>query len=536
MQCRKKFANVLGIAGAILLSGLVADVCRATMADCIDATCRITAPDGGRGSGCVFEISDGQIYVLTAAHVVEHAATAQCEFWRHGHQSQPVSARLVRQSQAADAAVLAVASVELGGVLPAVVPLAPRDYTLSPTATLTSVGCANGAWSTLWQGHLLACRDGELRFLPVPAGGRSGSAIFDAEGKQIVGLLRARTADNSEGIANDLQTIYRAFDHRASQHTMAGDSAWRASEVPVQCPGGNCPGGACPSGNCPNGQCPLRPRTVWPTLPHVEIGPRVEVEPARPPVDLAPLDNKLGRLIDITEGLSRQQTPPAPMAVPNGPDAATVQALQQMGGQLQQHAQAIEQIRTDVPRVVNEAVRPLADKLGTVESAVKPIMALKERLDEDAQAGGLRGKIAQRLEQDLADPTAWIKHAGIAVAVVLVLVFGAALIHAIHAHKKAMQNGQPSAAEKALDDIKAKLQTAAVAAPALAPVAAGATALDSLLHKLLDQQSVLQSTLAGAATANSPSAATPAAAAPAAPASPVQVTVAAAPAAKPAAA
>ena len=28
---------------------------RAALSDCIDATCRITADDGSRGSGCVFE-------------------------------------------------------------------------------------------------------------------------------------------------------------------------------------------------------------------------------------------------------------------------------------------------------------------------------------------------------------------------------------------------------------------------------------------------------------------------------------------------
>ena len=208
--------------------------------------------------------------------------------------------------------------------------------------------------------------------------------------------------------------------------------AWQACDVPLECPGGNCPNGSrpygnCPSGNCPNGVCPARPRTIWPTLPHVEIGP------ARPSVDLTPLDDKLGRLIDITESLSRQQQaqqqlppPPSPVAASSGPDPSTTLALQQLGGQLQQHAQAIEQIRADVPRVVNEAIRPLADKLIGVEAAIKPVMALREKLEEDAQAGGLRGKIAERLEKDLADPTAWIKHAGIAVGVLLVLVFGAA--------------------------------------------------------------------------------------------------------------
>ncbi len=57
----------LGIIMAIIsaLSGTA----KASMTDCIDATCRITAADGGVGSGCVFEIGQGRVYVLTAAHV-----------------------------------------------------------------------------------------------------------------------------------------------------------------------------------------------------------------------------------------------------------------------------------------------------------------------------------------------------------------------------------------------------------------------------------------------------------------------------------
>jgi hypothetical protein len=219
------------------------------MTDCIDATCRITAADGGVGSGCVFEISQGRVYVLTAAHVVGKDRAIRCEFWRQGHQSRPLTGQVIARSETADAAIIAVPEEVFGGVLPSVIPIAPRDYAVPAGATLTSVGCANGTWSTGWKGHALGYDGGDLRFLPVPANGRSGSAIFDGEGKMIVGVLRARTVNDTEGIATPVRSLYDAFSFSTS--SKRNDAA--ADAVQVQCPGGVCPSGSCPNGNCPIG-------------------------------------------------------------------------------------------------------------------------------------------------------------------------------------------------------------------------------------------------------------------------------------------
>jgi len=114
-------------------------------------------------------------------------------FWRQGHQSQPLAGQVIARSETADAAVITVAEAAFDGVLPCVIPIAPRDHAVSAGATLSSVGCANGTWSTGWKGHALGYNGGDLHFLPTPANGRSGSAVFDAEGKMIVAVLRART-------------------------------------------------------------------------------------------------------------------------------------------------------------------------------------------------------------------------------------------------------------------------------------------------------------------------------------------------------
>ena len=134
---------------------------------------------------------------------------------------------------------------------PALFPLRRESYAVPAGATLSSVGCANGTWSTGWKGHALGYNGGDLHFLPTPANGRSGSAIFDAEGKMIVAVLRARTVNDSEGIATPVQCLYEAFGGQAKQPK----PQWRESQdsTLTQCPGGTCPSGTCPGGTCPGG-------------------------------------------------------------------------------------------------------------------------------------------------------------------------------------------------------------------------------------------------------------------------------------------
>jgi hypothetical protein len=233
------------LAAIVLIVFFMASASNGALSDCIDATCRVTAADGGVGSGCVFEISQGRVFVLTAAHVVGKDRAVRCEFWRQGHQSLPLAGQVIARSESADAAIIAVPEELFGGLPPGIIPIAPRGYVVPSGAALSSVGCANGAWSTGWKGHALGCDGANLRFLPTPANGRSGSAVFDEDGKMIVGLLRARTIDNSEGIATPAQSLYDAFSFSAdSRRSIAASNA-----IQVQCPGGSCPNGTCPITN-----------------------------------------------------------------------------------------------------------------------------------------------------------------------------------------------------------------------------------------------------------------------------------------------
>jgi len=382
----------LGIIMAIIsaLSGTA----KASMTDCIDATCRISASDGGVGSGCVFEIGQGRVYVLTAAHVVGKDRAVRCEFWRQGHQSQPLAGQVIARSETADAAVITVAEAAFDGVLPCVIPIAPRDHAVSAGATLSSVGCANGTWSTGWKGHALGYNGGDLHFLPTPANGRSGSAVFDAEGKMIVAVLRARTVNDSEGIATPVQTIYDAFSIKTNAKPQ-----WRESseEMLTQCPGGNCPGGVCPmpSGsqqspapyllpyryreqlrNQQAGPLPQKPggtSPAWPTLPSVSSNS----------VDLSLTNEKLDKIADMLGTLIQAQPAQAPKSAETIDDKARKQA--------DEAAKAATDAKTAADKAATAAVdagtqvKNLADQTLGVVNEVKKVGSVIERFGGDPE-------------------------------------------------------------------------------------------------------------------------------------------------------
>ncbi|MGA2031685.1 MAG: serine protease [Thermoguttaceae bacterium] len=476
------------VTATVLLATLLAanGASQAAISDCIDATCRITLADGSCGSGCVFEIDQGHVYVLTAAHVVAEDATARCEFWRYGHQSQPVAGRVITRSEEADAAVIDVPAASLGGMLPAVIPLAPRDFVVRPAATLTSVGCANGTWSTAWKGHALGYEGNELRFLPVPANGRSGSAVFDAEGRQIVGLLRARTGDNSEGIATSVQAIYRAFDAaRTGGTAIAAIAPARNAEVPLQCPGG---------------VCPLLPRNrqqqpspqPWPTLPPTETAP------ARPMIDISPLDDKLGRIAAMLEEMRkpRESAPPSASLQPLVDEPARKAAETALGQVAELRAESersVREMKSDVAKA-NEAVGGLTNVVEKIKDSIgengtvsqrfharvdKVKSELEERLGHEASDREVRIAYVKDLIQDKFSDGGMFKILAIAAGMVLVLWL---VIRDVKQHREtgdplaieklaSLIEGKVSALHDRLDVLKERLPATPPAAPAAPPPA-----------------------------------------------------------------
>jgi hypothetical protein len=211
-----------------LLAAFSCNAAEASLADCIDATCRIKTPDGSTGSGCVFEISQGTVFVLTNRHVVGTAGSVRCVFWQHGHQSTAIAGNVAARSDQADVALVTLPASAFDGRLPRVIPIAPEGTRLRQGETVTSVGCAGGAWATGFKGHVLGHDGTSVCFTPPPADGRSGSALFDAGGRRIVGLIWGRfERGQGRGYAVTVENLYRALNFK---RTAAG---WVHSPVPL---------------------------------------------------------------------------------------------------------------------------------------------------------------------------------------------------------------------------------------------------------------------------------------------------------------
>ena len=115
---------------------LIGQCCEGGISECYDATCRVTAPSGEMGTGCVFGIKNSSVYVLTNAHVAvgNGSTTMKCEFWRDGHESLPVPGKIVARDSRLDAAVIECHQGAFHGLLPRVLSFAHPGEMPAPGA------------------------------------------------------------------------------------------------------------------------------------------------------------------------------------------------------------------------------------------------------------------------------------------------------------------------------------------------------------------------------------------------------------------
>lgn len=204
----RPFACVAAIAVVLLLASAA---CPA-VDDVLDATARVSASDG-TGTGTVFSIESDRVLLLTCYHVVGTASQVKCEFWRGGWESPGLPGNVQWRNQSLDMAIVAVPRSAFPGALPTAIPIDPSGSPPPVGSTLVSVGCANGSWPTGWKGRVLGYRGNDMVFTPAPHNGRSGSAICNADGTAIVGVLRARTLpEGGDGIATAIAAVPTAIN------------------------------------------------------------------------------------------------------------------------------------------------------------------------------------------------------------------------------------------------------------------------------------------------------------------------------------
>ena len=227
------------------------------------ASVRIFAQGGSLGSGSIFAKSAEGVSILTNAHVAGGVnAKVRVEFWYQGRLSNKVpgvvTKSLLSNKTDHDYAVVFIKKEDIGAYYDLIQPVPLAESSFTPDFTkLYSAGCPQGTWQTHWIGHGTgAMGEQAVRFVPMPANGRSGSAIYQVlDGGSVVqvGVITYRTRapgkdgtseTDGEGIAQTIRHIRSALD--SSSFSMydykdeVDDSKYEL--VPTQeCPGGICP-------------------------------------------------------------------------------------------------------------------------------------------------------------------------------------------------------------------------------------------------------------------------------------------------------
>ena len=227
----------------------------------IESVCRVTSRGNvgdSVGTGFVFSEDSESIYIQTNAHIAgNRRLRTSCEFWHQGRKSPSVPAKLIWHAlydeYDIDVAILRVAKSEFQGHhIPR--PVDVEIGTSRPGDEIVSVGCARGAWPSLWWGHARTPRNANvIEARPPSAGGRSGSPIFNKSGTKILGVVTWRSDERGTTIGQSTQLIAGAMRGKVSRFRTAyprhaktrciwgNAEAIAEQRTPTQCWGPNCP-------------------------------------------------------------------------------------------------------------------------------------------------------------------------------------------------------------------------------------------------------------------------------------------------------
>ncbi len=215
---------------------ILATIASADWQDCMDATCRIkvtrtktykkrfrtyTKTYSVYGTGCCYKISNGYAHIVTNKHVVGNQKTeVECEFWHKGYLQNSVTGTVVPNGSSFDVVTV---TIPLGAFthVPAAVPFAPDYQSIHKGDTVVTAGCPGADWLSFQVGHIVECTtESAMIFVPQPWPGQSGSAIFDADGEYIIGLIYLYNSELRIGVAVALNAIKQAIPEEPTQFSI----------------------------------------------------------------------------------------------------------------------------------------------------------------------------------------------------------------------------------------------------------------------------------------------------------------------------
>lgn len=180
------------------------------------AACRVRV-SGGTGTGTVIARENGKYWILTNDHVTGMSKTCTVEFYYDGFRSRPAPGQVVfrRRSDGNPKYDISLISVDESffgpeELHPLVIPIAPRNTTLSRDDYIFGCGNPQGLWLYSWQSRVISVSD-RIMFNRPPIGGESGSAILSNINGQtyVVGIVTWSIGSQGGGVP--LEAIHRAF-------------------------------------------------------------------------------------------------------------------------------------------------------------------------------------------------------------------------------------------------------------------------------------------------------------------------------------
>lgn len=197
--------------------------------EALEAVCKVHAGNV-LGSGTCVDIYKDTVFVFTNYHVAGGTGkNVTCQFYDHGHESIEIPGRVVwaafERDGNVDQAMIALDLQNFGSYRPKVIQFGDPNTELNTGDTILTVGCPEGKWPALVEGHIIKNSNGVYYIKPPVENGRSGSALIDDKTKTIVGIITWRSGDNYTGVgmAQNLQTIYGAMSNRMAYNKVSYD-------------------------------------------------------------------------------------------------------------------------------------------------------------------------------------------------------------------------------------------------------------------------------------------------------------------------
>lgn len=197
-----------------LLILLISQTASADLNAVLEATCRVQTATS-MGTGVVYKDLDGFLFIFTAGHVAvdkdEAHKTCTVEFFGTGHSSGKLSAEIVWTSHTKntynDLCIIKI-DKKTFGKYPVPPAMKLEDVEVEDKQVIVSCGCPEGVWPCLWRGHVVSHTWYSCNFQPFPAGGRSGSPIFDEKGEKLLGIIIWNNKSLDQGTAISTRQIY----------------------------------------------------------------------------------------------------------------------------------------------------------------------------------------------------------------------------------------------------------------------------------------------------------------------------------------